>query len=280
VETLPVETITNILASVDNTSTLAACALASHTFHDAVIPLLYHTVVLYSSWNRKVDDYSLFFHGILGSSEGARARKLTYLSHLKQLVLYSPPTEPLVFPSSFNSADLFPSLHYIEFVHDEGSGYLPLFSHFFNIRHVCIRTFESGRLYHPEMESVFAKWKDVEVFTLYNWYASDNGARDVQKAGIPLAWTKLRQIIIYPELTSHGVILCVRPRHEIPIPFPYMPNPSQFPLLKKFTIMIPAQSPGRKTYWKYYQKYAAPLSNEQKALIELALVETINSQWP
>ena len=72
------ETITNIMASVDNTPTLAACALVSRTFHDVAIPLLYHTVVLSGGW--KVDEYSLFFRGILevtAASQGARTRKMT-----------------------------------------------------------------------------------------------------------------------------------------------------------------------------------------------------------
>ena len=229
-----------------------------------------------------MDEYCLFFHGILQAtaSQEACARKMTYLCHVRELVLYRAPTKLSVFSPLLNSVDLFPSLHYVEFSHEEGSGYVSLFSRFFNIRHVCIRTFESGRLYHPEMGSVFDKWKDVEMLTFYNWYASDNGAKSVQDAGIPLAWTKLRKITIYPELASYGGILCVPPRHQIPIPFQYMPNPSHFPLLEKFMVMIPAQSPSFEYNQKQYQKYAAPLSDEQKALIDFARVETVNSGWP
>jgi hypothetical protein len=280
VPALPTETITDILSSVDNTPTLAACALASRTFHDVAIPLLYHTVVLSSSW--EWDDYLSFFHGVLETTtadQDTRNRKAAYLGHLKELVLYSSPKQPLVFSPSSSSEDRFPSLHYIEFIHNQGPSYVSLFSHLFNIRHVCIRTFESGRLYHPEMAPVFDKWKNVEMLTFYNWYAQDNGAREVQKAGIPLAWTNLRQITIYPELASHGVILCIPPRHAIPIPFTYMPNPSQFPLLKKFTIMTPARSSWEYD-WKRYQKYAEALQEEQKALVEMVLVGTRDNRWP
>ena len=207
---------------------------------------------------------------------------MAYLCHLKRLILYRPPTKPLVFSPSLNSVDLFPSLHFIEFTHDEESGYVSLFSRFYNIRQVCIANFESGILYSADMGSVFSKWKDVEMLTFYNWYVPDYGThgRPVQDFAISLAWTKLRQITIYPELASHGVILCVRPRHQIPIPFRYIPNPSQFPSLKKFMIMIPLRPVGGELYLKKYQEYAAPLSDKQKALIELGLVETINSMWP
>jgi hypothetical protein len=206
---------------------------------------------------------------------------MTYLRNLKELVLYRPPTKgkPLVFSTTLNSTDIFPSLQYIEFSHVKVARYLSLFSRFSSIRHVCIRAFESGRLYDPEMGLVFDEWKDVEMLTFYNWYASDNGGQSVQEAGIPLAWTKLKQITIYPELAPHGVILRIRPHHEHPIPFLYMPNPSQFPFLKKFTVMIPARR-GWDHDWRQYQEYVAPLSDEQKALIDLALMETIDDMWP
>jgi hypothetical protein len=134
-------------------------------------------------------------------------------------------------------------------------------------------------LYHPEMAPIFAKWKSVETLAFYNWYAADNGARLVENVGIPLAWTNLRQITIYPELATHGVILCIPPRHQNPMPFAYMPNPSQFPLLKKFIIVIPARSHWESD-WKRYQQYAAALKDDQKALIDKVLVETIDNMWP
>jgi hypothetical protein len=40
------------------------------------------------------------------------------------------------------------------------------------------------------------------MLTFYNWYASDNSAHSVRDAGIPLAWTKLKQVTIYPELAT------------------------------------------------------------------------------
>ena len=75
-----------------------------------------------------------------------------------------------------------------------------------------IASFGSGILYSADMGSVFSKWKDVEMLTFYNWYAYGTQGQPVQDVTIPLAWTKLRQITIYPELVSHGVIFRVRPR--------------------------------------------------------------------
>jgi len=45
---------------------------------------------------------------------------------------------------------------------------------------------------------------------------------------------KLKQVIIYPELATYGVILCICLCHEITIPFMLMLNPSHFLLLKFF----------------------------------------------
>lgn len=85
--------------------------------------------------------------------------------HLKKLILYHPPTKPPVFSSSLNSVGLFPSLHFVKFDHDEESGYVSLFSRFYNIRHVCIATFESGILYSANMGSVFAKLRCLHFIT-------------------------------------------------------------------------------------------------------------------
>jgi len=45
---------------------------------------------------------------------------------------------------------------------------------------------------------------------------------------------KLKQVIIYPELATYGVILCICLCHEITIPFMLMLNLSHFLLLKFF----------------------------------------------
>lgn len=227
-----------------------------------------------------MNEYTLFFHGILevtAAGQEAHNRKAAYLQHLKELVLNRPPIQPLVFSPPTSSEDRFPSLRYVEFIQYPGLGYISLISHFFNIRHVCIRGCNSGMLYYPGLTPIFDKW-NVEKITFYNWY--DDGTRSMQDVGIPLGWKNLSQITVYPELACNGGIPYLRLcRGQTPMPFMYMPNPRHFPFLKKFTIILPAW-PGWEYYWWQYQKYAEDLRDEQKALVEKALVETKNNMWP
>jgi hypothetical protein len=266
-----------VLSCVDNTPTLAACALACLAFHDLAIPLLYHTVCLRErSWPPKVDGIALFLHGVLASTtdEMALRRKTTYLRHLKALILHDIPRQRHVLTQALDSTDLFPSLHYIEFRHRLANDYRWLFSYFFNIRHVCVRTYESGRL---DRASIFAQWNKVKSLTLYNYYANDYAIQSLRDGDrIPLSWQGLSEVTVYPELASHGVILCVPPHHRVPNPLAFMPNPSQFPSLRRFTIMIPKESQyNRRTY----EEYAKELQEEQRDLIEVAVGETMGNQW-
>jgi hypothetical protein len=90
------------LSYVTDAPTLATCALASLTFHDLAIPLLYHTVCLENtSWTSTVDALALFLHGVLASTadEKALQRKMRYLRHLKALILHDGPRRPLSLPS-------------------------------------------------------------------------------------------------------------------------------------------------------------------------------------
>jgi hypothetical protein len=94
--TLPLEVIAMVLSCVDNTPTLAACALTCLALHDFAIPLLYHTVCLGErQFTSKVGDIALFLHGVLASTTDEKAfwRKTTYLCHLKALVLHARPRQ-------------------------------------------------------------------------------------------------------------------------------------------------------------------------------------------
>jgi len=285
---LPIEIIIDILSSIDNTPTLAACALTSHTFHDLAIPFLYHTVVLSgaSFGFSNHDDYITFFHGILefsAASQGARTRKVAYLRHLKELVLKTPPIREWAFTTS-SSEDLFPSLRYIEFGHYDAVRFKHIFSHFLNIRHVCV-CHDWEVLYNPRMVPVFDTWTNVERLTLRDWYPKswDFMTSRTIPFGIPLAWTNLKQITVYPALeVAHG-ILRIRPIPPpsglVPSPFMFMPHSTRFPLLKKFMIMIPAII-GWRDDWDRYEEYTEKLQEGQKALVEKVIMETKNNMWP
>jgi hypothetical protein len=137
-----------VLSYVTEAPTLATCALTSLTFHDLVIPLLYCTVCLKStSWTSTVDTIALFLHGVLAPMADAKAmqRKTSYLCHLKALILHAEPRRKLVLIQPSDLKGLFPSLRYIEFCHILAHSYSWLFSQCFNIQHVYIQTYESGR---------------------------------------------------------------------------------------------------------------------------------------
>jgi hypothetical protein len=131
------------------------------------------------------------------------------------------------------------------------------------------------------MACTLYRWKKVERLTFYNWYSTSNSVLDhvLGSLGISFSWRKLKQITIYPVLANHDGIFRIRshPLHGLPTPFIFMPHPSTFPLLKKFTIMIPA---GWENEWLQYEKYAMELEDEQKALLEKVTVETKNGMWP
>ena len=264
------------LSYVTDASTLATCALVSLTFHHLLIPLLYHTVCLKGiSWD--VDILAIFLHGILAptADEGAMQRKRVYLRHLKVLILYDNPRCHQILAQPQDSKGLFPSLRYIEFRHDNAPKYSWLFSQFSDIQHVCIRTYES---YKMDLSSCLAKWTNVISLTLHNYYASDLSIRSLNEGdGIPLSWQKLREITVYPELASHGVILLIRPYHTIPNPFAFMPNPGQFPLLQSFTIVIPKESQYDR---RRYEKYVLSVREEQRDMIRIVVGETKNiHEW-
>jgi hypothetical protein len=121
-----------------------------------------------------------------------------------------------------------------------------------------------------ELPSTLANWANVKSLTLYNYYASDHSIRSLKEGdGIPLTWQDLNEVTVYLELATHGVILCIRPHHNIP-------NPSQFPSMKSFTIVIPKESQYNR---RQCQKYAQSLREEQRDLIRIVVGETKDNQW-
>jgi hypothetical protein len=270
-----VEIVSAITSLIDNTPTLAACVSVNSTFHHLVIPLLYNKVVI-----AKSEQLPMFLYGIgtMATDSAHRQRKATYLHHLRSLIIKETPYDSFPLHGLSSTADLFPSLRYIEFEHSvlDWEPVLPIFQHMHHIRHVCIRNYKASDICPRDLGEVLKDWVEVEYLTFYNWYAHYN-RYDAIRRGVPTTWQRLKEITVFPVLGHRGDILrAPTSRILVPDPFLFMPNPKYFECLTSFTIMVPDDSEVDRGM---YEGYSTTFQDDQKVLIKIVKGVTVGNDW-